>query len=394
MRYFNPMNIRILLFLSGLVLPLLCISQPLHDQNFSYIYNPDEIFSVSTLCYHEKDKLIFYFSFALRGTRNMNEFSIQTELRNDLNDKEGTLLPEPEWIISNETVRSGKVVLPAEAHGKLAVLKIIMASARRPWFVYTEIPKSRSFAVIKNGTPVTGHYVSVNEQITLAGFDQEKPLIISVYKDDFPAALPPFATAQARVAPVMKPSEIFTHPGDKPLSFQTRGLILIQQDTTTAEGIAFRVEEDYPRFTTIPSLTGPMIYLCEKKEMDRLREAQGNKAAFDKVILGILGNAERARIFMRSYFQRVEQANRMFTSYKEGWKTDRGMIYIIFGPPEEVYLLGTREIWEYNNANFKGRFSFIRSATLFDPHNYVLIREGSLRDNWYSMVDLWRKARF
>lgn len=128
--------------------------------------------------------------------------------------------------------------------------------------------------------------------------------------------------------------------------------------------------------------------------MDRLREAQGNKAAFDKVILGILGNAERARIFMRSYFQRVEQANRMFTSYKEGWKTDRGMIYIIFGPPEEVYLLGNREIWEYNNASFKGRFIFTRSATLFDPQNYVLIRDGSLRDKWYSMVDLWRKARF
>lgn len=394
MRYFKPMNIRILFFISGLVSPLLCTGQPLRDNNFSYIYNPDELFSVNALCYYENDKPVFFFSFTLRGARNMNEFSIQAELRNDLSDKEGTLLPEPEWVISNENVRSGKILLPSEASGKLAVLKIIMASARRPWLVYTEVPKTRSFAILRNGVPVTGKFISVNEQITLAGFDQQKPLVITVYKDDFPPALPPFATAQARVAPVMKPSEIFTHPSDKPLNFQTKGLVLIQQDTTSAEGIAFKVEEDYPRFTTIPSLIGPMIYLCEKKEMDRLREAQGNKAAFDKVVLGILGNADRARIFMRSYFQRVEQANRMFTSYKEGWKTDRGMIYLIFGPPEEVYLLGNREIWEYNNANFKGRFTFTRSATLFDPHNYVLIREGGLRDNWYNMVDLWRKARF
>jgi|DewCreStandDraft_4_1066084.scaffolds.fasta_scaffold31229_3 GWxTD domain-containing protein len=394
MRYFNPMNLRSALLLPGLLTATVSFSQPMRDNNFSHIYNPDEAFSVSTLCYHESNKLIFYFSFGLRSSRNMSEFSIQAELRNDLTDKEGAVLPEPEWIASNETVKSGKVQLPADAAGKIVVLKIILASARRPWFVYTEIPKTRSFAILRNGIPVTGKFISVNEQVTFAGFEENKPVIVSVYQDDFPPALPPFATSQARVAPMIKPSLIFTHQPDKPLGFQSKGLVLIQQDTTTAEGIAFRVEDDYPRFTTIPSLTGPMVYVCEKKEMDRLREAQGNKAAFDKVILGILGNAERARIFMRSYFQRVEQANRMFTSYKEGWKTDRGMIYIIFGPPEEVYLLGNREIWEYNNASFKGRFIFTRSATLFDPQNYVLIRDGSLRDKWYSMVDLWRKARF
>lgn len=394
MRYFKPMNLRAAILLSVLLTAISSVSQPLRDNNFSYIYNPDDVFSATTLCYHEEDKLIFYFSFELRGVRKMNEFSMQVELRSDLSDKEGTLLPEPEWVTSNETVRSGKVQLPPDAAGKLAVLKIIMASARRPWLLYTEIPETRTFAILRNGIPVTTKFIMINEPVTFAGFDANKPVIISVYQTDFPAAAPPFATAQGRISPTMKPSEIFTHQPDKPVSFQTKGLVLVQQDTTSAEGIAFRVEEDYPRFTTIPSLTGPLIYICEKKEMDRLREAQGNKAAFDKVILGILGNAERARIFMRSYFQRVEQANRMFTSYKEGWKTDRGMIYIIFGPPEEVYLLGNREIWEYNNANYKGRFIFTRSATLFDPQNYVLIREGSLRDKWYSMVDLWRKARF
>lgn len=394
MRYFKPMNLRHVLFTSALLTVTFAVSQPLRDYNFSYLYNPDEIFSVNTLCYHDNDKLMFYFSFTLRGARNMSEFSMHAEIREDLSAKEGTLLPEPEWITVNEKIKSGKLQLPSSSGGQLAVLRITMVSARRPWFVYTEIPKTRSFAVLKNGTPVTDKFIAANEPVTFAGFDESKPLIVSVYTDNFPAALPPFATAQARVSPALKPAEVFTHPSDKPLVFSAKGLVLIQQDTTSAEGLAFRVEEDYPRFTALSSLTGPMIYICEKKEMDRLRAAGGNKAAFDKEILGILGNTERAKIFMRNYFQRVEQANRMFTSYKEGWKTDRGMIYIIFGPPEEAYLLGNREIWEYNNTNFKGRFIFTRSATLFDPNNFVLIREGSLRDKWYSMVDLWRKARF
>ena len=33
----------------------------------------------------------------------------------------------------------------------------------------------------------------------------------------------------------------------------------------------------------------------------------------------------------------------LFTSYKQGWKTDKGMIYIIFGAPDEVLKDGERE---------------------------------------------------
>jgi hypothetical protein len=97
---------------------------------------------------------------------------------------------------------------------------------------------------------------------------------------------------------------------------------------------------------------------------------------------------------MRNYFKRVEAANQYFSSYKEGWKTDRGMIYIIYGIPDEVYLFEDREVWEYKNEDFKERFQFVKSATIFDPENYVLIREKSFTNDWYNMIDLWRKARF
>ena len=172
------------------------------------------------------------------------------------------------------------------------------------------------------------------------------------------------------------------------------GLYLIQKDTTSTEGFAFRVEEDYPRLAKIESLADPLIYVCTKQEFDRIKLAKGDKKAFDRVILSITGDTERAKNFMRTYFRRVELANEFFTSYKEGWKTDRGMIYIIFGLPDQVFRFTDREVWTYKNNMYKITFDFVKSSTLFDPENFVLVRDKKFQETWYEVIDLWRNARF
>ena len=186
----------------------------------------------------------------------------------------------------------------------------------------------------------------------------------------------------------------FNYPPISQLRFLKRGLYLVQQDTNATEGFAFRVEEDYPHLAKVESLADPLIYICTKQEFERVKQAKGDKKAFDRVILAITGNTERARNFMRSYFRRVELANQYFTSYKEGWKTDRGMIYIIFGLPDQVYRFTDREVWTYKNSSYKITFDFVKSSTLFDPDNFVLVREKKFQETWYEVIDLWRNARF
>ena len=113
---------------------------------------------------------------------------------------------------------------------------------------------------------------------------------------------------------------------------------------------------DYQTFTKctqLKNLPGPLVYITTRQEYDRLESTIGNKKAFDRTILSIAADIDRARTLMRSYFRRVELANRYFTSYKEGWKTDRGMIYIVFGRPDEVFLFDDREVWNYDNSRFK-----------------------------------------
>jgi GWxTD domain-containing protein len=178
------------------------------------------------------------------------------------------------------------------------------------------------------------------------------------------------------------------------ITFPKKGLYLFQEDTLTAEGFTIRAEDDYPRLGKVESLADPLTYICTSQELGRVRQAKGDKKAFDRVILSITMDQDRARRFMKSYYRRVEVANQLFTSYKEGWKTDRGMIYIIFGPPNQVFKTAERELWYYKNSSYKIDFEFTKSPTLFDPDNYVLLREKKFEPTVYEVIDLWRNARF
>ncbi len=46
-------------------------------------------------------------------------------------------------------------------------------------------------------------------------------------------------------------------------------------------------------------------------------------------------NSERNEL-MEEYYSRVAYANKNFGHYMDGWKTDRGMVYIIFGSPSNI----------------------------------------------------------
>ena len=56
---------------------------------------------------------------------------------------------------------------------------------------------------------------------------------------------------------------------------------------------------------------------------------------------------------MTEYFRRIDYANTTYRSYAEGWLTDMGRIYIVYGPPDRVERDPfaadgkPREIWEY-----------------------------------------------
>lgn len=60
---------------------------------------------------------------------------------------------------------------------------------------------------------------------------------------------------------------------------------------------------------------------------------------------------------MEEYYNRVAYANANFATFQEGWKSDRGMVYIILGPPDDInrrpFDMGSRpnEHWYYYEMN-------------------------------------------
>ena len=61
---------------------------------------------------------------------------------------------------------------------------------------------------------------------------------------------------------------------------------------------------------------------------------------------------------MEEYYRRVSYANENFDGWKDGWETDRGMVYILFGPPDQVERTNPSmanstlyQIWTYNRIN-------------------------------------------
>jgi GWxTD domain-containing protein len=284
--------------------------------------------------------------------------------------------------------------VPLSTNVQYISLRILNNHVKRVWMYYKTLAPHypANGYLVADGVTLQTTYAKAGQPLQVAGIPETS--IVSYYNDNFPAAVPPFSEGMSRVSRSMKADSVFSIHALTTVTFTQPGLYLVQKDTSSSEGFAFRIENDYPRLTKVESLADPLIYICTKQEYARLEEERGDKKAFDKMILGITGNAQRARDFMRNYYKRVEWANAYFTSYKEGWKTDRGMIYILFGLPDELYRFSDREVWTYKNQFLNASFDFVRSQTLFDPDNFVLIRDKKYQDTWYEKIDLWRNSRF
>ncbi len=61
---------------------------------------------------------------------------------------------------------------------------------------------------------------------------------------------------------------------------------------------------------------------------------------------------------MEEYYGRVEYANKHFGHYQPGWRTDMGMVYLMFGPPSNVerhpFEIDSKpyEVWTYYDINY------------------------------------------
>jgi GWxTD domain-containing protein len=367
-------------------------SQSVAASNFNYLYDPTCDVELQIKPVRSADKIIVRYTLVTRHG-SPDKYTINWEKRTSYVETAGTPVTEKDSILSQtDKTKRGYLVFNLPEKSWL-LLGHVVNSNERKWTFFKLIESIYPVdGWIETGEGViTENHLSKNKEYTARSADG-KPVIVSYYNTDFPPALPPFAEKEGRNERFFFHDSLFRIESGSKFMPKKEGLYLFQEDTAAAKGFSYRVvKENFPKFTKVDELVPPLILITTPDEFTELTNAKGEKAKFDKVILNITGDKERAKAFMRNFFRRLELANTYFSSYKEGWKTDRGMLYLIFGLPDEISKNSGNEIWNYRNLNTK--FTFVKSGSVYDPENYVLLRDKRFTDPWLSVVDLWRKGR-
>ncbi len=255
----------------------------------------------------------------------------------------------------------------------------------------------QNFLIRKNDTVTFTNSFVKHNQISLAYSKQTNQLVANLYRLNFGAAPPPFSS-KTNADLNFKPDSSFNlSPRDSMfwITMPEYGFFNIQSSPTNNQGInLFTAPENFPAVSSSLEMIECARYIMNKTEYEECKMAEDTKAAIDKFWLAIGGSNERARELLRRYYSRVKEANKLFTSYKEGWKSDRGIIFIVFGEPVNRYRTSKDEAWVYGNeANPASlRFVFKKNKNQFSDNDYVLERSLFYKEAYYQAVDYWRQG--
>ncbi|MEM8938827.1 MAG: GWxTD domain-containing protein [Bacteroidota bacterium] len=174
------------------------------------------------------------------------------------------------------------------------------------------------------------------------------------------------------------------------IEFEEKHFYTVRKDSLASTGVTIlRTPPYYPEYRKLTELVESMLYLTSEAETKSLLNSKDLKKSFDSFWINNFNTKPRARNAIRTYYNNVEKANKLFTDFKDGWKTDRGMILIVFGKPDEVYRTNSLEEWYYDSGEL---FEFTIISSFFSSRTYTLRRNKAMEENWYRQIASIRKG--
>lgn len=154
-------------------------------------------------------------------------------------------------------------------------------------------------------------------------------------------------------------------------------------------------DEFFPEIKTFEAMSNSLRYITSRAEYDGIIKSKNPQKKLEQFWSDCAGSEDRAKELIRIYYKRVEEANRYFSSGIPGWKSDRGLIHIIFGNPQTVEHDRGSEIWFYgepnNAASLRFTFDIATNKTL---NNYYIMRRDRLyKAQWERAVTSWRNGK-
>jgi len=245
--------------------------------------------------------------------------------------------------------------------------------------------------------PTFNNYFYSNNEYVVESNQKTDKLYITKYQLDTTMPLPPFY-AKTSTNQNFKIDTIWKQNLENNILFsqKEKGIYFIQTDTSLKTGKLFiNFGDEFPVLETSEKLFETLKYLTSTNEYEELKKIGNKKLAIDNFWLNTTSDLNQAKELIRIYYSRVMYANIYFSTYKEGWKTDRGMVYIIFGPPKIVNKKDGLEKWIYSDTrNLKiVTYEFIKNDNSISENDYVLKRDLELKSFWTSAIKSWREGK-
>lgn len=218
---------------------------------------------------------------------------------------------------------------------------------------------------------------------------------IDYYKITEHVHLPPYYIAPSQNVDAT-PDSTFTYTLSDSIKFNKKGIYFIREQNQSSGGLCLiNIDDYFPEIKTVESMLEPLKLLTTNKEYKEIANSENLKQAIDYFWLTKSQSQKFAKEQIRVFYNRVALANKYFSENKEGWKTDRGMIYIMFGPPSIINISTNQEEWFYGeDPDVAGIFFlFTRTETPSYNKSWILHRDANYQTVWAQALQIWRSGK-
>ncbi len=289
----------------------------------------------------------------------------------------------------------------SEYYVKVVTIDVLKRVASKDFLYvnYNDENASLNFMSYYNNKELTyfRHYLKSDQDIDIEYNKPTDSLFVKHFHTNISIPPPPYST-EPYIKAKFDYDSLYSIVGRARIKFSAykEGLYCIQKDTTTDTGMCFiNAGNNFPFVKSSKEMLYSLEYLCKKKEFRDLLGNSNKKLALDRFWLKCAGNMNRARELIRIYYNRVLYANVYFTSYTQGWKTDRGMIYIMFGTPNTVKKYVNQEVWLYSDRRMQKilKFVFNKKQSPYSDNVFVLERSTDFMQFWAEAKRSWRGGK-
>lgn len=378
------------------------------DENISYWNDINNELHINHNVFFSEDSGYVMMEISFLNNKSVDDYHFIYELHNSYHTldivESDTLSVSDKIVATKGNTLFAKFQFPKERKTDLLVFKAVNKKTGID-YVY-DLPFIDDYNFSTDGliffeedgeTPLLSSFINVGQSLRLKSIDPFEDEIFGFYYSQFfDEAVPPMIIEDRRAAKGLTIDSVFTVSLNDAFTLKKEGLYFFQKDSSSADGISIRVQDSYfPLLKTFDKVLEPLIYISTRSETEAIRNAEDPRQAFEDYWIRLVKIPNLATNTVKKFYDRVEAANYLFTNFEEGWKSDMGMIYIVYGPPNDVYKSEEIIDWVYNrDLNMPViRFSFYKVKNVFTDHHYTLLRKKNYDQNWFKSVELWRSGK-